>query len=63
MDIVTAMQGAGLGSWVQWVVLGGAVLSTVASILSAVLPDSKVGSIINVLAANIGKARNDPGAQ
>ena len=41
----------------------GSLLSTLCSIISAITPDSKLGKmapIVNKLALNIGKAKNDP---
>ena len=67
MTIIDALQAVGLDGSVGWVVLGFAVLSTVAGAISAAMPDSSFGklfsSIVNALALNIGKAKNDPADQ
>ncbi len=52
---------------VPYGVQGLALLMAIAGILSAVIPDDKMpkwlAAGLNFLAANIGKAKNDPGAQ
>ena len=42
----------------------GAIVVAIASILSSVLPDdSGIMRFVNILAINVGKAKNDPGSQ
>lgn len=52
------------GNIMSWVTWAAALLVPISSILAAIFPDDHaVMKIVNFFAINLGKAKNDPGAQ
>ena len=61
---IVALEGSAAGAIVPYIAVAVPAVSFAASILSALLPDGHpLMKIINAIAVNVGKAKNDPGAQ